>query len=135
MRLLLSRAVTVTLNEEPLVALAGPVTVKCTTVDDVAYAPMRGGFRGVPRSKSTAGPTGGLREGCTVGERATIRESVLWDGVKVGDDVTIDEAIIASRARIGAGAKISRGSVIGHDAVVAPGAILEENARFGDPPK
>lgn len=86
-------------------------------------------------ASATVGPNVVLAEGCTIGERATVRESVLWDGVNVGDDVTVDETIIASRARIGAGSTIKRGSVIGHDALVAPGTVLEENARFGEPPR
>jgi len=86
-------------------------------------------------ASATVGPNVVLAEGCTIGERATVRGSVLWDGVKVGDDVTIDETIIASRARIGAGSTIKRGSVIGHDAVVAPGSVLEDDARFGEPPR
>jgi mannose-1-phosphate guanylyltransferase len=86
-------------------------------------------------ASATVGPNVVLAEGCTIGERATVRGSVLWDGVQVGDGASVDETIIASRARIGAGATIKRGSVIGHDAIVPPGAVLEENARFGEPPK
>ena len=77
------------------------------------------------------GPNVVLGAGTRIGERAVVRDSVLWDGVMVGDDVRIDESIVASRARIGARATVGSGSVIGHDVVVEPGRILEPGARVG----
>jgi mannose-1-phosphate guanylyltransferase len=77
------------------------------------------------------GPHVVLGDRCTVGARARIDDSVLWDGVIVEEDAIVEGAIVASGVRIGAGALVSRGSVIGHDALIEPGTVLPENARIG----
>jgi mannose-1-phosphate guanylyltransferase len=77
------------------------------------------------------GPNVVLGDGCDVGPRARLTDSVLWDAVVVEEGAVVDESIVASGARIGAGAVVSRGSVIGHDAVVDPGTVLPEGARVG----
>ncbi len=78
------------------------------------------------------GPYTVLGDNCAVGAGAVVSDSLLWDGVSVGAGARVDWAIVASRARIGAGARVGRGSVIGHDAEIAPGAVVEENARVSD---
>ena len=75
------------------------------------------------------GPYSVLGDGCVVGSGAIVAESLLWDGVAVGAGAVVEGAIIASRARVGQGAVVPRGSVIGHDAVIAAGEALGENAR------
>lgn len=77
------------------------------------------------------GPNAVLGQGCRVGSRARIVDSVLWDHVVVESDAQIEESIIASGARIGAGARIGRGSVVGHDTKIEPGQVLEPGSRVG----
>jgi len=77
------------------------------------------------------GPNVVLGEGCVVGPRARLTDSVLWDHVTVEEGAVIDESILASGARVGKSAIVSRGSVVGHDAVIEPGAVLPEGARVG----
>jgi len=76
------------------------------------------------------GPYAVVGDGCSVGDGATVKDSILWDGVAIGRGAVVDWSIIASRATVGANAVVKAGSVIGHDAVIAPGAIVEENARI-----
>jgi mannose-1-phosphate guanylyltransferase len=61
--------------------------------------------------------------GCDIRERATVVDSVLWEGVEVGRGVSIELSIIADGVRIGAEARLT-GVVIGANAVVSPGAEL-----------
>jgi mannose-1-phosphate guanylyltransferase len=75
------------------------------------------------------GPYTVLGDDCTVESGAVVADSLLWDGVAVERNAQLDWAIVASRARIGAGARIGHGAVIGHEAQIAPGSIVEENAR------
>jgi mannose-1-phosphate guanylyltransferase len=76
------------------------------------------------------GPYTVLGDGCEIGPNAVVADSLLWDGVVVGEGAQLEWSIVASRARIGAGARVERGSVIGHEAEILPGAHVEENARI-----
>jgi len=76
------------------------------------------------------GPYAVVGDGCSVGDGATVKNSILWDGVAIGSGAAVDGSIIASRATVGANAVVKSGSVIGHDAVIAPDSVIEENARI-----
>lgn len=76
------------------------------------------------------GPYAVVGDGCSVGDGATVKNSILWDGVAIGSGAAVDGSIIASRATVGANAVVKAGSVIGHDAVIAPDSVIEENARI-----
>jgi mannose-1-phosphate guanylyltransferase len=86
-------------------------------------------------ASAKVGPNVVLGHGCSIGPGASVRESVLWDGVSVGARARIEEAIIASGATIGAGADIGRGTVIGHGVTIEPGAALAPGSRIGSPEK
>ncbi len=116
------------LQLEPGLSGESAAQARCTIVPPVHIDPGA-----TVASSAVLGPNVVLGNGCIVGERAVVRESVLWDGVRVGADVVIDEAIIASRTTIGDGASIGRGSVIGHDVDIPAGTIIDVNGRVGGP--
>ena len=77
------------------------------------------------------GPNVVLGDGCSIGARAIVRNSVLWDGVVVEDGAIIEGAIVASGCRIGSEARVLEGSVIGHDTTIERGRVLERGSRVG----
>jgi mannose-1-phosphate guanylyltransferase len=77
------------------------------------------------------GPDVVLGKGCVIGAGAIVRNSVLWDGVIIGERAMVEGAIIASDAQVGSDARVHAGSVIGHDAVVASGEVLGPDSRVG----
>ncbi len=77
------------------------------------------------------GPDVVLGAGVVIGPRATVRNSVLWDGVRIEEEASVDGSILASNAVVGARARVPAGGVIGHDAVIAPDTLLEPGARVG----
>jgi mannose-1-phosphate guanylyltransferase len=79
------------------------------------------------------GPNVVLGRGCNVGPRATIRDSVLWDDVKIDADAIVEGAIVASGASIGKRARIGSGSVIGHGMTVGDGSEVVPGSRIGGP--
>ncbi|MGH7736282.1 MAG: sugar phosphate nucleotidyltransferase [Candidatus Tyrphobacter sp.] len=81
---------------------------------------------------ATVGPNVVLGRGCWVGAGAVVRDSVLWDDVRVGPQATVEEAILASGVRIGAGSKIGAGTVIGHGYEVEDGAEVASGARLSN---
>jgi len=83
---------------------------------------------------ATLGPNVVLGKGCRIGANATVRDSVLWDGVVVEPNAHIEGSIVASGAHIGKGARVGMGSVIGHDVTIEPSAILEPGSRVGGQP-
>jgi NDP-sugar pyrophosphorylase family protein len=77
------------------------------------------------------GPNVVLGERCRIGAGAIVRDTVLWDGVIIGERAVVDGAIVASDAQIGHDARVHAGSVIGHDAVVPAGETLGPDSRVG----
>lgn len=77
------------------------------------------------------GPNVVMGAGCHIGAYVSIRDTVLWDNVKVADGAQIEGAIIASGASIGAGARVEIGSVVGHDTAIAAGEVLPPGSRVG----
>ena len=107
------------------------ITGEHSQVNGTLVAPVHLGPGVTIAATAVVGPNVVLGAGCSIGAAAIVRESVLWDGVRVGDGAHIDETIVASRAKIGAGARIGRGTVIGHDVTIEPGSRVEEGARIG----
>jgi NDP-sugar pyrophosphorylase family protein len=80
------------------------------------------------------GPYVVLGDGCRIETNATVRESILWEAVRVGRDATVEGAILASRCSIGQRASVNRGAVIGHDVDIEADSVVPEDARVGDGP-
>lgn len=98
---------------------------------DTVIAPVHLDDDVVIEDGARVGPNVVLGKGCRVESGAAIRDSVIWDDVRVGADVRIEHTIIASGSRVGRGATIGAGSVIGHDTTIEDGAVLEPGARVG----
>jgi mannose-1-phosphate guanylyltransferase len=75
------------------------------------------------------GPYAVLGSGSEIGPNALVRDSILWDQVKVDAGASVVESIVATNVTIGRSAVVNAGSVIGHDAVIAPNTVLELDAR------
>jgi mannose-1-phosphate guanylyltransferase len=76
------------------------------------------------------GPLSVVGEHSLVGDRASVERSILFDNVAVGNEATIVESVIAEGARIGDGARIGPDAVVGAGAQVAAGAVVERGARI-----
>ena len=92
-------------------------------------------------SVEIAGPTV-LGDGCSVAAGASIRDSVLWDGVTIGarseivhsalasgavtgDDVHLRGAIVGERAHIGAGNRLPEGAMLQAGQIVSPEEVAQ----------
>lgn len=83
-------------------------------------------------STATVGPNVVLGRGCWIGAGAVVRESVLWDDVRIGAQALVEGSILASGVRVGDGARIGAGTVIGHGYEVAAGLEVAEGSRLSD---
>lgn len=81
---------------------------------------------------ATVGPNVVLGRGCWIGAGATVRDSVLWDDVRVGPQAVVEESILASGVRVGSGAKVGAGSVVGHGFIIEDGAQIAPGSRLSD---
>lgn len=81
---------------------------------------------------ATVGPNVVLGRGCWVGAGAKVRDSVLWDDVRIGARATVEESILASGVRVGSGAKVGAGSVVGHGYEIAEGLEVAPGSRLSD---
>jgi mannose-1-phosphate guanylyltransferase len=76
------------------------------------------------------GPQAVLGRHCSVGTDTRVERSVLHDRVIVGADCDIRESVLAQGVRVGEGARIEAGSMVGSDARIAAGAVLAAGSRI-----
>lgn len=79
---------------------------------------------------AVVGPYAVLGSGCRIGAGARVRDAILWDGVAVDAGARVTDAILASNVHVGERAVVARGAVVGHGASIAPGTVLEADARI-----
>lgn len=70
--------------------------------------------------------------GVTVGEGSSVVSSVLFDGVKIGNNCKITAAVVGKDTVIGDGAVVHCSAVIGHGCVIEPGAEIDEDCVIGN---
>lgn len=76
------------------------------------------------------GPLSVVGEHCSVGLDSNVERSVLHRDVIVGSEATIVESVVAEGARVGDAARIGPDAIIGAGAEIAPGAVIEPGARI-----
>jgi mannose-1-phosphate guanylyltransferase len=76
------------------------------------------------------GPQSVLGRHCSVSSDSRIERSVLHDRVLVGEDASVLESVLAEGVRVGARARIERGAMIGAGAVIGEDALIGEEARL-----
>lgn len=84
--------------------------------------------RGATVEGSTLGP------GTSVAARAIVRDSVVWERVTIEQDAHIEDSILGDGVSIGAGASVvgavvGPGASVGPESRVAPGTIIEADAK------
>src|SRR3954453_19098702 len=86
-------------------------------------------YAGCITRRARIGPLAVLGRHCSVGTDTTVDRSVLHDRVIVGPDCDIRESVLAEGVRVGEGARIEGGSLIGSAAEVAAGAVVAAGSR------
>jgi mannose-1-phosphate guanylyltransferase len=79
-----------------------------------------------------------LGTGCSVGDRAIVRRSVLWEDVRVGAGALVEDSILADGVTVGEGATVigvvaGAGASIGAGQTLPRGTVLEAAPQY-DPP-
>ena len=67
---------------------------------------------------------------CTVHPQAKVLESVLWDGVSVGENSTLNLDVIGYRTKIGSHVFISENCFIGDNIKIGNGATIKANIKI-----
>ena len=75
------------------------------------------------------GPLSVVGEHCSLGDRSTIERSVLHADVLVGHEARVIESVVAEGVRIGDGAIVGPDAIVGAGASIAAGAVVEPGAR------
>jgi mannose-1-phosphate guanylyltransferase len=70
-----------------------------------------------------------LGAGCVVGEGSTIDEAVLWQNVKLASNVTIRDSVLGNNTRVGDNTWISGGAIVGDDTTIGRDNRLEHGIR------
>lgn len=75
-------------------------------------------------SGAMIGPRAILSPGVRVGRRATIRDSIVFEQVVLGDNCRIDGAVIGEATTVGNGVTINGGSVVAGEVSVPTGSVI-----------
>jgi mannose-1-phosphate guanylyltransferase len=80
-------------------------------------------------SGARIGPLSVLGRHCSVGDGSVVERAVLHDDVRVGHGCEVLESVLAEGVRVGDGARIGPDAIVGAGAVVEAGAVLRPGAR------
>ena len=83
-------------------------------------------------SGAQVGPYAVLGAGTEVAAGAQLRDSVLFDGVRVGRGVRAEGALVGHHARLGPDVRVEREAIVGDDVAIEPGACLAAGSRHPD---
>ncbi len=75
---------------------------------------------------ASVGPYASIGDGSILAMRAEVRESILFEGVEVGEGSVIEASIIGEGCRIGRGVRIGPGCVLGDMVQVNDGVTISE---------
>ncbi|MDQ4131292.1 MAG: NDP-sugar synthase [Actinomycetota bacterium] len=98
--------------------------------------PDQGGsllYDGASAPEAEVGPLSVLGRRCTVGAGSAIRRSVLFDGVSVGARCTVEDSVLAEGVRLGDDVRVGPAAVVGSGAEVGSGTMVAPKSRI--PPK
>ncbi|WP_027717830.1 sugar phosphate nucleotidyltransferase [Desulfovirgula thermocuniculi] len=76
------------------------------------------------------GPYAVLGPGCIVRDKASIKRSVLWNNVYVGEGATLRGAVLASRVQVLRQAALYEGAVVGSDSLVKEHATIKPSVKL-----
>lgn len=71
-----------------------------------------------------------LGAGCLLQERASIKRSVLWNNIFVGNGAALRGAVVGSRVQVQAGAGIYEGAVVGDDSIIRENSLLKPEVKL-----
>ncbi|AOT69899.1 sugar phosphate nucleotidyltransferase [Geosporobacter ferrireducens] len=71
-----------------------------------------------------------IGENCFVGERTTIKKSILWNHANIDQDVSLRGAVLCSQTNIKSMTKILENVVIGEATVVGNGAVIKPEVKI-----
>ncbi|OPY57313.1 MAG: D-glycero-alpha-D-manno-heptose 1-phosphate guanylyltransferase [Pelotomaculum sp. PtaU1.Bin035] len=71
-----------------------------------------------------------LGNGCLLQERASIKRSVLWSNVYIGNNTALRGAIVCSRVQVHANSGIYEGAVVGDDSIIQENSLLKPDVKL-----
>jgi len=86
------------------------------------------GSRAAIAGEAKLGPNVVLGKNLRVGKRARVSDSIIFDGVSIGESSTVIGAIVASNSIIGKHVRIERGAVISPDVSISDGVRVGRGA-------
>jgi NDP-sugar pyrophosphorylase family protein len=79
-------------------------------------------------SEAHIGPNVSMGNSVSIGKRAEVKQSILFDRVTVGDGSKINGAILSTDVKVGKGVKISRGCIISPRVTIADRTWIADGA-------
>mmetsp|Transcript_16099 Transcript_16099/g.21152 ORF Transcript_16099/g.21152 Transcript_16099/m.21152 type:complete len:759 (+) Transcript_16099:202-2478(+) len=67
---------------------------------------------------------------CKIGEGVTIRDSIIFDDVEIGNDSVLNSCVVCGGSKIGSKVTVSRGAVLGYKVTIVDNVKVPEFARI-----
>ena len=68
--------------------------------------------------------------GCRIESGADVRESILWEGARIGAGARVSGAVLGRGVEVGEGAVVGEGSLLADGSHVPPGAVVAPGSRL-----
>lgn len=81
-------------------------------------------------SQARLEPFSVVGDNCIIGERVTIKRSVIWNGAYIGQGAALRGAILCTRVQVQSGAEIYEGAVIGSNSVIKKNSMVKPNIKI-----
>ncbi|MDD3654425.1 MAG: mannose-1-phosphate guanyltransferase [Desulfotomaculaceae bacterium] len=75
-------------------------------------------------------PLSVLGDNCVLQERGTIKRSVVWSNVYIGENVALRGAVIGSRVKLHSNAGVYEGAVVGDDSIIKENGLLKPDVKL-----
>ena len=76
-----------------------------------------------------------LGRNCKIGKNVTLDGAYIWDGVVIGDNTTVHQAIVADGAAVGNNCKVESGALLSYGVKIADKITVGEGRRITKAPK
>ncbi|OPX89668.1 MAG: D-glycero-alpha-D-manno-heptose 1-phosphate guanylyltransferase [Pelotomaculum sp. PtaB.Bin104] len=71
-----------------------------------------------------------LGDNCVLQERGSIKRSVVWSNVYIGENVALRGAVIGSRVKLHSNAGVYEGAVVGDDSIIKENSLLKPDVKL-----
>ncbi len=94
------------------------------------HPPIHIGKNSLIKEDAVIGPYTAIGNNCTIGEGASIKRSIIWDGVNISKNCEIRKSTICNNVYVGQRSRIFEGAVIGSCSKIFRDSTIKPNVKI-----